>query len=191
MPGLINAQMQAPQGVTSDGMPPEQVPPQGAPAQAVPQAQMPPDDGMDAEPDENNPAFQAAVEMGNTALYEDGAADNIHQQLLVTDDPVNEMANIAYEITAIMDERTEGQVPDELLILLGTVMLNEVADIAIASGIELMPADLANAMKIMILRYVGEMGHDTRELQAAMDAISPEQFNQMAGDMVTEPQGGM
>ncbi|WP_445012163.1 hypothetical protein [Vreelandella stevensii] len=185
MPGLLNSQMQPPQG-----MPPEQAAPQGAPPPTTPPDQIPPDEGM-GEPDENHPAFQAAIQMGNTALYQEGAADNIHKQLLATDDPVNEMANIAYEITAIMDERTEGQVPDELLILLGTVMLNEVADIAIASGIELMPADLANAMKTMILRYVGEMGHDTQELQAAMDAIPPEQFNQMAGDMVAEPQGGM
>lgn len=200
MAGLLRSQMPAdepPQQSAQQSMPPQGTPqpPQPAPTESVPPEGTPQDMQDEAgEVDETNPAFQAAVELGNIALYQEGAADNVHQQLLATDDPVAEMANIAYEMTAIADERTEGQVPDELIILLGTVMLNEVADIAIASGIELMPADLAEAMKQMILRYVGEMGHDTRELQVAMDAIPPEQFNQMAGeagDMMTEqPQGG-
>ena len=51
--------------------------------------------------------------------------------------------------------------------------------LAAASGVDLRPVDLANAMKSMILRYVGEMGHDTRQLQAAMDAIPPEEFDRM------------
>lgn len=174
MPGLLQ-DPNAPQ----QPMPPEQgmapMPPEGMPPEA------------EADVDENNPAFQAAVELINQALYQQGAADGIHQQLLASDNPVVTMAEVAYEITAIADERTEGQVADELMVMLATVALSEIADIAVASGIQLTSADVAEAMKQMILRYVGEMGHDTRELQAAMDAIPPEQFNQMAGDPGGQP----
>lgn len=172
MAGLIQDQMQPKQTP-----PPQQAqqPPQGEPMQE-PEMQQP---GMDDEPDETNPAFQAAVQLGNDALYKEGAADDINEQLVSAEDPVSAIADIAYEITSIADERTDGQVPDELLIMLATVMLNEVGDIAVASGIQLTSADIAQAMKQMILRFVGEMGHDTTELQAAMDAIPPEQFNDM------------
>lgn len=163
-------------GLLQQGMaqqPPEQAPP-AQPMQGEP---MPQNGG--APMDESHPAFEAAVQLAQTALYEQGSADEINNMLINADDPVSKMADIAYQMTEIADERTEGQVPDELLILLATNMLNEVADIATASGVELRPADLANAMKQMILRYVGEMGHDTRQLQAAMDAIPPEEFDRM------------
>lgn len=163
-------------GLLQQGMaqqPPEQAPPT-QPMQGEP---MPQNGGTPM--DESHPAFEAAVQLAQTALYEQGSADEINNILINADDPVSKMADIAYQMTEIADERTEGQVPDELLILLATNMLNEVADIATASGVELRPADLANAMKQMILRYVGEMGHDTRQLQAAMDAIPPEEFDRM------------
>jgi hypothetical protein len=161
--GLIEQEMQ-------QDLPPEaeQAPmPDEVPAQAS--------DGVD----EDNPAFQAAMQLTYDALYKQGAADKIHQQLMSADNPAHTMADIAYEITSMVDERTEGQVPDELMILLASNSLTEVGDIALASGIEIAPAELAEAMKQMILRFVGEMGHDTRQLQEAMDAIPPEQFNEM------------
>lgn len=162
-------------GLLQQGMAAQQPPPQAAqPVQGEPMPQ-----GEGAPMDESHPAFEAAVQLAHTALYEQGSADEIHAMLINAEDPVSQMADIAYQMTEIADERTEGQVPDELIILLAANMLNEVADIATASGVELRPADLANAMKQMILRYVGEMGHDTRQLQAAMDAIPPEEFDRM------------
>lgn len=162
-------------GLLQQGMAAQQPPPQAA--QPVQGETMPQGEG--APMDESHPAFEAAVQLAHTALYEQGSADEIHAILINAEDPVSQMADIAYQMTEIADERTEGQVPDELLILLAANMLNEVADIAAASGVDLRPVDLANAMKSMILRYVGEMGHDTRQLQAAMDAIPPEEFDRM------------
>jgi len=141
--------------------------------------QPPVDEGMDEDVSEDHPAFQAAVQLTHDALYKDGAADNIHNILKKPDVTPEEIADIAYEITSIADERTEGQVPDELLALLAANSLQEVADIAIASGAQLRPEDLAQAMEHMILRFVGEQGLDTRELQAAMDAIPKEMFGEV------------
>lgn len=186
---------------------------QGAPQQGMPQPMedpamqggpMPPGGGdpmmaddAGGEADESHPAFQAAVEFAKTALYQEGAADQVHEVLVKSPDPVEELANIAYEMTSIADEKTEGGVPDELLVLLAGTMLEEVAGIAEASGIQLQPSDIAGALKNMILRWVGEQGHDTRQLQEAMDRVSPEEINRLAAEEgapgeqpAMPPQGG-
>ena len=173
MAGLLdpNAQQQ---------MPPEQMPPD--PMQEPMPEEMPPEEMPEQEADENNPAFQQALYMAKQALYEDGAADTIHEQIKGADDPVEMVANIAYDMTSIIDERTQGEVPDELLVLLASSLLEEVADIAEASGITLTNAEIAKSMKLMILRFVGDQGHDTRALQAAMDQVSDEDIEQMISE---------
>ena len=147
--------------------------PRGGPAQA-PQpapAQAP------QEPDENDPAFQAAMKFAMQALYVEGAADDVSEALKKSPDITEALSSTAYEMTSIVDEKTQGGVPDELLVLLAARILEEVTDIAIASGIEVTPKVVSEAFKIMILRYVGEQGHDTRQLQEAMDSVSDEDFD--------------
>lgn len=146
--------------------------------------------------DESHPAFQQAMDFMMQTLYEKGASENIHKALTKTQNPVQEMANIAYEITSIVDEKTEGQVPDELLMLMASNALKEVHDIAEASGVQLEPADIGNAFKTMVLRYVGEQGYDTRELEQAMNQVQPEQINELVaqvdagmGGQQGQPQG--
>jgi hypothetical protein len=149
----------------------------------MPEQPMPEEPEMEEpESDENDPAFLAAIEFVKSALYESGAADQVNAVLQKSQDPVDEMANLAYELVAIADEKTEGEVPDDLLILLASTVLSEVAEIAEASGVELQASDIASALKMMILRFVGEQGHDTRALHEAMNQISPEQINQMAAE---------
>ena len=162
----------------------EKMAPQGAPAQeAMPQdmgAQMQP--GQQAEPDESNPAFQAAMELAMEAMYGQKAARDIAETLRTSQDKVDGLANTAYEIVSIIDERTDGAVPDELLVLLATNVLEEVADIGEAAGLQITPADVATALKQMILRFLGEQGVDTTQLEQAMGQVNPEEFNQMAMD---------
>lgn len=135
-----------------------------------------PDDGSD----ENNPQFVEAVNVVKRSLYETGAADNVSEVMATSDSPAEDAAMLAYELVVAADEMTEGAVPDELVVLLAATVLSEVVEIAEASGVQMQPADIAESMKLMILRYVGESGHDTTELQQAMDQVSPEQFNEMA-----------
>ena len=154
-------------------MPPEQ------PAGMTPQ-----DPGLMQQPDqpeadENDPAFQDAMKFAMQALYQQGAADNVSAVLKQSPDIVEALSNTAYEMTSIVDEKTQGAVPDELLVLLASRVLEEVADIAVASGVEVTPKIVAEAFKVMILRYVGDQGHDTRQLQAAMDAVPDEDFESL------------
>ena len=167
MAGLLK-QPRGPQpGQMSPGaMPPEQAPPESP-------EQMPPEQ---PEADESDPNFQAAIKLAMQALYEKGAADNVSAVIKQSPDIVEALSSTAYEMTSVVDEKTQGAVPDELLVLLASRILEEVADIAVASGAEVTPKIVAGAFKVMILRYMGDQGHDTRELQAAMDALPEEDF---------------
>ena len=159
--------------------PEQQAAPMPAPEQQA--APMPaPEQQAGPEKDASDPGYQAALEFAMTALYSEKAAKDIAISLRANQDPVDALSNTAYEIMSIIDERTEGTVPDELLALLATNILEEVASIAEAANIPVKPSDLALALKQMILRFLGEQGVDTTQLQQAMDQVDPEEFNLMA-----------
>lgn len=164
MAGLINKQMAAQQ-------------PAG-------QAQVPAGQTGQAEeagPDENDPNFVAAMKYAMEVLYKKDAAADIAKQLNSGSNKVDALANIAYEVTSVVDERTDGAVPRELIGLLAMAILNEVLDIAEAARIDIKPEDAANAFKQMLLRYLGENGVDTTQLQQSMDQVDPSVFTQAAG----------
>lgn len=189
MPGLLKQPRQAaPQGdmqqeqqADPNAMPPEQV---AQPGQPAPEQPMPGQPGMDPSmeggEEENNPAFQAALDQIRTALYEQGAADQINEALTKSQSPIDDIATIAYEMAAVADEKTGGEVPDEFMLLLGASSLAEIVDIAEASGQQMQASDIASAFKMMTIRFAGEMGHDTTALHDAMNQVSPQQINDLA-----------
>jgi len=129
---------------------------------------------------ENNPYFVQAMKYALQVLYEQGAAKDVASQIRAGKDKVESMANVAYEITSTVDERTEGKVPRELIALLAMAILKEVIDIAQAAKVDTAPLDAANAFKMMLLRYLGENGVETSKLQQAMDQVDPSVFTKGA-----------
>jgi hypothetical protein len=130
--------------------------------------------------DENNPAFLRALKYAMRVLYEQKAAGDVAEQLRVAKDKTEALANIAYDITSTVDERTDGTVPRELISLLAMAILKEVIDIGQAAKMEVTPQNAAAAFKNMLLRYLGENGVDTSQLQQGMDKIDPAIFSQGA-----------
>lgn len=195
MAGLIQQNMMPPGASDEDEaneMEPVQGPgPDGSPGheEVEGEAPEPQEEGGNsgAEKDEN---YIAALKLAMQALYKNGAAEHVAKVLSTAKDKVEAMANTAYEMTAVVDERTEGKVPDGLFALLAMRILNEVSSIAIAAHIDIEPSDIATALKTMILRYLGEQGHDVSQLQQAMDQVDPNEFNKMAQqDMMPQEQG--
>jgi hypothetical protein len=175
MAGLIQQNMSA-------GAPAPQKPGMGAqqmPAEQMPMGQMAEGEGPDPE---TNTGYQQAMAFSMEALYGKEAAKNVAGSLKTGGDPVESLANTAYEIVSIVDERTEGAIPDELLVLFASKILEEVAEIGEAAGVQYRPSDVALALKQMILRFLGEQGVDTTQLQQAMDQVDPEEFNQAEGE---------
>jgi hypothetical protein len=166
----------------------------GAPAQAQPQPgmgqeQMPAEqmqmgemtEGEGPDPDAD-PGYQQAMAFSMEALYGKEAAKNVAKSLQTGGNPVDALANTAYEIVSIVDERTDGAIPDELLVLFASNILEEVAEIGEAAGVQYRPSDVALALKQMILRFLGEQGVDTTQLQQAMDQVDPEEFNRLEAE---------
>jgi hypothetical protein len=199
MAGLIQQQMQPGAGMPPGGAPVEdpamqdpamQDPAMQDPAMQDPAMQDPAamqDPSMQGEMEneeladtESSEPFQLAMQYAMEALYSNKAATDVAQALKAAPDPVEGLANTAYEMTSVVDERTDGQVPDELIIPLAMQILEEVVEIAEAAGVEFQPSDVAGAFKQMLLRFLGEQGVDTTQLQQAMDQVDPEAFNQAA-----------
>jgi hypothetical protein len=130
--------------------------------------------------DDSDPAFQQALKYAMGALYENGAAEQVAQGLMSAPERVEGLANTTYEVISVVDERTNGEVPDELLVLLASKILEEVIDIGDAAGAGYKPTEIAEAFKMMILRFVQENGGDITELQAAMDQVDPAVFDEAA-----------
>lgn len=141
----------------------------------------PPGAEVEANPD-TDPAFAQAMQLAMSALYDNGAAKEVAKGLKASGNIKDALADTAYEMVTVVDERTEGAVPDELLALLATNILQEVADIGEAAGIEMTTADVSGALKTMILRFVGEQGMDTTQLQAEMDKVDPAEFERVADE---------
>lgn len=172
MAGLIQQQMMDPatSGPVDDAM--QGVGAGGKPAEGNPEA----------GPDENDPNFQTALSYAMKVLYEGKAAKDVAKQIRAASDPVDGLADIAYNITQIVDEQTQGAVPDEMLVPLAMQILEQVVDIADAANVQVGPQDVAAAFKQMILRYLGEQGIDTTQLQQAMDQVDPSVFEQVAAE---------
>lgn len=171
MAGLIQQQMAGGAGAPAADAP--------APEEQMPQGQMTPGEGGDeGAPDENNPEFLRAMQYALQVLYEKKAAGDIAKQLRSAQDKQEALGNIAYEVTSVVDERTEGSVPRELIGLLAMAILNEVVEIGEAANLQIKPEDAAGAFKDMLLRYLGENGVDTAQLQQAMGQVDPSVFAQ-------------
>lgn len=148
------------------------------PSQQAQQAQQPQQDqpaGQDGIP----PIFNTAVKLARQALYRSGAAENVAKAISGSRNPVEALANTAYEMVTVVDDRTQGQVPDELMVSLAAEVLGEVADIASAAGVKVGGAEIAGAMQQMLLRYVTEQGMDPSQLQAAMQQVNPAEIGAM------------
>jgi hypothetical protein len=168
-------------GIISNGM--SEQDPSAAPSPEEDPTAQAQDPSLEGEgEDENDPDFKMALQFAMSALYENGAAKNIAEAIRKAQDVPAAIANTAYEIVVITDERTDGAVDDELLMLFVTHVVNEVVDIARAAGVQVSGSDIGQAIKQMILRYLGENGVDTRELQAAMDKFDTNSLNSIEAD---------
>jgi hypothetical protein len=179
MAGLIQQGM-APSDV-EDAMqqaPAAQQPPMPAEGAAPPPEMEEAQEGGDAP--EDDPGFTQAMAFAMEALYKRKAAKDIATTLRDSGSTVDALADTAYNIVSIVDEKTEGAVSDDLLALFASRILEEVVEIAQAAGVEVKPSDIALALKKMILRFLGEHGMDTTQLEQAMDQVNPEEFNRMA-----------
>lgn len=136
------------------------------------------DDDVDADLD--NPQFKKAVQMAQRSLYEKGAAEKLAQTLLEAPSIAEGLADASYNMLQMVDDMTDGSVPDELFMMLGITLMGEVCDIAAAAGKPPQPRDIAQAMQQLMLHVVEDSGGDTSQLREVMASIPADTIDKMA-----------
>jgi len=148
---------------------------------AQPPAEDPNAPQQGGESSDSDPDFRAALKFAMQALYDNGGADGVARALKADPSPKN-LSDTAYQMVSVVDERTGGSVPDQLLAALAMQILKEVVDIAEAAGVSFKPSEIAVAFRDMILRYVEESGYDATQLRQAMEQVDPAQIDRAVAE---------
>lgn len=174
MAGLIEKQMsQAP----SDGMGADNT----AQHEGMESPQMEQQEGAeeDSGASQNDAKLKQIMQYAMSALYEGGAADHVATAIKASNDKVEGLANTSYDMAETIGERV-GDVPPELIGIVGIFVLSEVVDIAKTVGVQVAASEVAAAYKQMLLRMLGEMGMNTSQLEQEMGKVDPAIFDQAA-----------
>jgi nucleotide-binding universal stress UspA family protein len=149
---------------------------EGRPAEAAEAPEMQQQEAADGtEQESGGGALASAMAIVHDTLYSKGAAQDLARALRGADDPADALANAAYEIVSMVDQREDGAVPDEELADFAMQTLTEVCEVAEAAGIPVSGTVVAGAMQTMIRRYLNDNGMDGSQIEAAMSQVSPEQ----------------
>lgn len=153
-------------------------------AQEEPQAQPEPEQMEEEVPESDDPALLEAYKWVHNKLYSEDFGDRIADAVKSLDGIETTLANIAYKLTQGADTATQGNIAEENLVPLGVFVLNEVFEIAEASGAQIGPDAVNRAFKTLILTWLQDNGHDTAEMEQAMSQVDDEQFAQVTNSVV-------
>ncbi len=175
MQGLIASKMQAPAG----GMPGEE----------------PVDESMVGAEDDFTPQELDTIEKFKqatlTALYaKDGEiAKNLLTAIESTDDIPSVLANMAYDFTQMLDEKSRSQLTEDIAPVVAADVLGQMAEIAEAGGQPMRSKDLAKATQIMLQRYLEENGMSPEEASGMLQGDPEEMGRALDQDAREEEQG--
>jgi hypothetical protein len=82
-------------------------------------------------------------------LYSQPTSDKIVQILQSGKDPVEALAGAAMLVLSVMDQAAKGKIPPDLAPQLRDVLLNDLSELATASGIDVAEGDVEAAKKMM------------------------------------------
>jgi hypothetical protein len=163
---------------------------QAEPAPQAQQQQEPQESGLEEEvPESEDQALMAAYQWVHNKLYAEGVGDKISEVAKSLEGIEGTLANIAYKLAQGADTATDGNIAEENLVPLGVFVLNEVFEIAEASGAKVGPEAVNSAFKKLIVLWLQDNGQDTTQLEQAMDQVGDADFAQVANEAMPEQQG--
>lgn len=122
---------------------------------------------------EDNPAYRQALEMMLSKLYEDGAAQGIGEAIAAAPDKVKGLAEQTLLLLDVMEQMTDGSVPDELVMPFVIEATQEVIQIAMAAGVNIGSAEMAAAIGEILAGVVDNLGGDSSAIRQEMANIDP------------------
>lgn len=130
-------------------------------------------------------AYKAALKLAKTKLYEEGAGEGLMKAMQSAPSVGQALAEQTLTMMEMLDQMTNGSVPDEEVIMLGIELMGEVAEIAEAGGVQVSGREIASGMRQMLTGLVSAMGGDASEVEAAMAMVPDEQV----GGVLDEQRG--
>ena len=144
-----------------------------------------PEEGQEADLEEKDPAYLQAMELMLSKLYEEGAAQGIAQALQSAPDPVQGIVEQTMNMVEVLEDATQGSVPDELVMLVVMNIIEEIVGIAQASGMQVGGREIAEVVREVLAQVVENLGGDSSAIREEMGAIDPNevgaQLDQMEG----------
>ena len=138
----------------------------------------------------DDPALEAAIMALGGRLYKDDIATQIADNVGKSKTAVPRiMATIAYKLAESSDVDTDGEIKEENLSVLGMMALNEVLEIAEASGVQIGPSDASEAFKHMVIMFAQDQGlpeDQVQALAAAMAEVNDQQLADAANEVPEE-----
>lgn len=137
-------------------------------------------DGDDGEEGMKNPAYRKARELMLSKLYEEGAAKGVAQAIRQAQSAVQGIVDQSMSLGQVMDDVTQGSVPDDLVMSFMLDITQEVVDIATASGIQVQPADMAQAVQEVLAQTIEAFGGDASQVRQEMGGMDPNEVGAAA-----------
>lgn len=132
------------------------------------------------EPSMQDPAYRKARELMLSKLYEHGAAQGIAQALAQAPNIVTGIVDQSMALGQVMEDTTQGAVPDELVLGFVLDITQEVVDIAQASGLRVAPGQMAQAVQGVLAKTIEAFGGDASAVQQEMSGLDPNEVGQAA-----------
>jgi hypothetical protein len=134
-------------------------------------AEEPQVEGEEEETDEEWDKAEVALKR---ILFDGGAINEIVKRVAKSDDPAAAIADSAMTVLKSLDEMTQGQIPEDYLLPLATMLVGEIAEALEASGRDVPSEELAMAMKMMLEQHMAEFGASPEEIQQFTSTVKME-----------------
>lgn len=137
-------------------------------------------EASEGEDPERDPAYRKALEMMLSKLFEEGAAEGLGKALAAAPDKVQGIVDQTISLLDVMEQATQGSVPDELVMPFVLEATQQVVEIGQAAGTKITNAEIAAAIREILAQVMENLGADTSQLREEMGQVDPEEVGRMA-----------
>lgn len=138
------------------------------------------DESMEESGESFTPQQEAALEdfgmAAKAALFGDsGIAEKLAAAVKGAPEPAQALADFAYNLTGMLDEKSGGMLDEELLVPAGAEVLGQVVEVAQAAGLPVDSKVVAQATRLMMARLFKESGASDEDIGQFMSSTNPDE----------------
>lgn len=126
--------------------------------------------------EETDPEWEKAELLLKKVLFEGDGMKNIVSDVMKGQDGASAIAKGVLGLMRAIDQRTQGQIPEDYLMPLATEAMAYVAEGVEAAGRDVPSEELAMAMKQMLFEHLVEFGSDPNVVKAQIEKVDMAQL---------------